>query len=139
MQARFALQAPDRITVTATFDGKQYRVGRDGQQAWMGSRGDGEGNTGFVALGKAGVPRFKAFPNEIDHTVLGPLSLPVSREQLAVLMLALQAKSLPAETIANDRCQVIAVSIAPAATLLLGSGAADGKAGTRRSGSARRI
>src|SRR5690242_411811 len=31
-KATFALQAPDRLNLTATVDGKQYRIGRDGQQ-----------------------------------------------------------------------------------------------------------
>jgi hypothetical protein len=119
-KAQFSLQAPDRLRLSAIFDGKRYRIGRDGQQAWAGTRGSDASNPGFTVLGKAGIPRFKAFPNEIDHTVLGPFALPISREQLAVLTFALQAKPLPTETVANERCQVINVTVAPAAALLLG-------------------
>src|SRR4051812_28301563 len=35
-RVKFALQAPDRLNLTATVEGKQYRAGRDGQQAWAG-------------------------------------------------------------------------------------------------------
>ena len=118
-EVQFALQAPDRLSIVAKVDGKQLRAGRNGQQAWAASGGK-DGN-GFAVVGKQGVPRFKAFPNELDDTVLGPLVLPVSREQLSLVPLLVLAKSLPEETVGDQKCHVLGLTLTGAAAELIGA------------------
>jgi hypothetical protein len=116
---QFALQAPDRLKVVARVGDTQYRVGRDGRQLWAATRKT-DGAPGFAVLGKSGVPRFKAFPNELDDTVLDPLALPISRLQLSLVPLMVRAKSLLTEEIAGQRCHVLSVALLPATAQLLG-------------------
>src|SRR5687767_9535133 len=68
--AELAVQAPDKLRVTATVAGQTYSAGRDGQELWAH-----EPSKKFAVHGKPGLPRFKADPNSIDTTVLPPFSL----------------------------------------------------------------
>ena len=70
--ADVAYQAPDRLRISAAVGSQTYEVGRDGQQLWVNVP-----HKQFALLGKPGVPRFKAFPNESDATVLPPFETPL--------------------------------------------------------------
>jgi hypothetical protein len=72
MTADLAFQAPDRLRVSANVKGRAYSVGRDGQQMWVDIP-----HQPFALLARAGVPRFKTHPDELDATVLPPLRSPV--------------------------------------------------------------
>ncbi|HTK74190.1 MAG TPA: hypothetical protein VL371_02970 [Gemmataceae bacterium] len=82
-----AYQAPDRLRVSALVGGQTYAAGRDGQQLWVH-----EPDKHFALLARSGVARFKADPNSIDNTVLGPFALPVSRLQIRVALAMVRAR-----------------------------------------------
>ena len=72
LTADVAFQAPDRLRVSAAVKGRTYSVGRDGQQLWVDIP-----HQPFALLGRAGVPRFKTHPAELDATVLPPFKSPM--------------------------------------------------------------
>jgi isopenicillin-N N-acyltransferase-like protein len=72
LSADVAFQAPDRLRVSAMVGGRDYSVGRDGQQLWVDIP-----HKNFALLGKNGVPRFKTHPEELDSTRLPPLESPI--------------------------------------------------------------
>ena len=76
--ADIALQAPDRLRVSAEVNGHTYTVGRDGQSLWIYIP-----HKEFALLGKPGVPRFQTHPDELDKTELPPFSLPMEPSAVA--------------------------------------------------------
>ena len=61
--ASFAYQAPDRLMVNATVDGKTYALGRNQQQLWIHAPAKK-----FGVVGVPGVPRFASAPDKKDTT-----------------------------------------------------------------------
>ena len=108
--ATLAVQAPDRLLLSAEFKGGTYALGRDQQQIWF-----------YVAdkhwgvVGKPGEPRFLSAPEKKDTTKVAPLKLPVSKEQLALLPLLFNVSAGAPETIDGTRCFVIDASPKPEA------------------------
>jgi isopenicillin-N N-acyltransferase like protein len=108
--ARLAIQAPDRLQLSAEHKGKSYSAGRDQQELWIYVP-DKE----FGVLGRRGESRFAAAPGKKDSTRLGPLKLPLKREQLALLPLLMIVEALPPETLNNVPCEVLSVTPRPEA------------------------
>jgi len=108
--ATLAVQAPDRLTLSASVKGKAYSLGRDGQELWMYV-----GDKKWGVVGKPGEPRFLSAPDKKDNTKLGPLKLPVPREQLSLLPLLFNISAGAAETVGDARCHVITASAKPEA------------------------
>lgn len=108
--ATFAIQAPDKLLLSAEVKGESYALGRDGQQLWM-----------YVAakhwgvIGKPGEPRFLSAPDKKDTTKLGPLRLPVPKDQLALLPLLFLVSTGAMETIDNTPCHVLTAKPRPEA------------------------
>lgn len=112
-----AFQAPDRLRIDGTAAGFRVVLGRDGQALWVH-----EPKLRFAVLGKSGVPRFAAEPNELDDTHLPPFKLPISRMQLSMLSLMLDVQGAPDEQINGEACDVLRIGLLPQASELLGVG-----------------
>ncbi len=108
--ATLAFQAPDRLTVSAEYKGKTYRVGRDGQQLWIHVP-----DKNFGVVGKPGRPRFAGAPEKKDTTKLGPIKLPWPREQIALLPLLLKVEAQPDERVDTFPCHVLSLAPKPEA------------------------
>ncbi len=103
-QIELAFQAPDRFRVAAKIEGRALVLGREGQRVWVFAPGQK-----FGIDGKAGVPRFTNAPEGKDDTRLGPVRLPLKREQVLMLPLLVQAEALPAESVEGASCRVLRV------------------------------
>ncbi len=91
-EIEFAVQAPDRLFLKATVVGKEFRLGRNGQQLWIYAA-----QKNYCLIGEPSVPPFPkltaghqgnsatpvSFPSQPEATFMKPLRLPVSRTQLA--------------------------------------------------------
>lgn len=113
--ADIAFQAPDRLRVNGEAAGFNVVAARDGQVLWVH-----EPKFKFAVLGKAGIAPFKAEPDKLDHTVLPPIKLPISRMQLAMMSLMLDVQSAGEDTINGTPCDVLKIGLLPQATELLG-------------------
>jgi outer membrane lipoprotein-sorting protein len=100
--ASLLFQAPDRLALSVEVNSKTYNIGRNGNQLWAHLP---EKKWGVV--GMQGVPRFKTAPEKVDKTELGPLRLPVGKEQLFMVAAMMQVEGLPAETIEKEPCHVV--------------------------------
>jgi len=105
----FAFQAPDHLKLAGQIDKLPLALARDGQEIWIHSP-----SKNFGVIGKAGVPRFSATPDQLDTTKLQPFRLPISRWALVAALLSLNVEALPAETIGNVPCHVLNVKASPA-------------------------
>jgi outer membrane lipoprotein-sorting protein len=108
--AALALQAPDRVSLSFEYKGKTYAAGRNGQEAWVYVP-----DKKFGVVGKPGLPRFASAPEKRDQARLGPLKLPLSKEQLALLPLLTKVESGPGEQIEKHRCHVLTITPKPEA------------------------
>jgi len=108
--ATLALQAPDRLLVSAEHKGKTYSAGRDQQEVWAFVP-----DKSFGVIGKPGQTRFATAPGKKDKTMLGPLKLPLPREQVALLPLLMKVEALPAETLGETKCHVLSITPKPEA------------------------
>jgi hypothetical protein len=109
-----AYQAPDRLRLTASYDGQVYHLARDGQELWAYVPAKK-----FGVVGVPGVQRFAADPNSIDRTEIRPFKLPVSSAQVMTTVMLLRAEARPVERINDVTCRVIAVSPPPMLTQAL--------------------
>jgi hypothetical protein len=105
-----AFQAPDRLRVSADIDKARYEVGRDGQELWVYAPAKK-----FGVLGKPGLARFAAAPEQLDATQLPPFKLPLSRKELLAVPLLLRVEALATETVGGQPCQVLRAVPRPAA------------------------
>ena len=108
--AILAFQAPDRLMISAEYKGKAYALGRDQQEAWVHVA-----DKKFGMLGKPGLSRFATAPEKKDATKLGPIRLPLPKEQLAILPLLMKIEALPEETLGQSKCHVLNVTPKPEA------------------------
>jgi outer membrane lipoprotein-sorting protein len=106
--ATLAFQAPDRAVLTADYKGKSYAIGRNGQEVWIHA-------PKFGVVGKPGLPRFATAPEKKDKTTLGPIKVPLPKEQLALLPLLVKTELLPAEKIDDARCRGLKLTPKPEA------------------------
>ena len=109
-QLELAFQAPARLRLAASVEGKAYTLGRDGQQLWVHAA-----EKKFGVIGSPDVPRFASAPEKADTARLGPLKLPLPREQLLLLPLLCKVEALPAEKVAGVNCRVITATPQPQA------------------------
>src|SRR2546422_1046703 len=98
--ATLAFQAPDRFTLSAEYKDKTYSAGRDQQQLWIYVP-----DKQFGVVGKPGQPRFASAPEKKDATKLGPVKLPLPKEQIALLPLLMNVQAQPDETLDHVSCQ----------------------------------
>jgi hypothetical protein len=111
----FAIQAPDRVRIGATAADFAISVGRNKDVLWVN-----EPWKKFAVLGKPGVPFFKAEPEKLDQTDIGPFALPISRLKLAMLPYVLDVQQGPSEEIDGAACDVLRIGMLPQAVELLG-------------------
>ncbi len=112
--AEIALQAPDHLGLVVHVKGETYAVCRDGQELWAH-----EPDKNFGVVGKPGVPLFTADPNSIDHTVMGPLKLPINLNQLQWPLMLTSMEAGADETIDGAKCWVVKIAAPAAATAML--------------------
>src|SRR5512134_375197 len=105
-----AVQAPDRVLITAKAGGEVYGVGRNRQQLWAHVPAKR-----FAVVGEPGQARFLSTPHRRDTTTLDPLKLPVPREQVALLPFLMQIGAKPSEKVHNEQCDVLQVRPQPEA------------------------
>jgi hypothetical protein len=108
--ALLAVQAPDRLMLSAEYKDKTYAAGRDQQEIWFHVP-----DKKFGVVGRSHQSRFTSAPEKKDSTKLGPLKLPLSREQIALLPLLMKVEAQPKETVENVRCHVLSVTPKPEA------------------------
>lgn len=96
--AAVAFQAPDRLLFSAEVKDKKYLVGRNGQQLWAYVP-----HKKFGVTGKQGVTRFGSNPEKVDETRMGPIQLPIPKEQLAILPLLAKVELAGVKTNAQTR------------------------------------
>jgi len=105
-----AFQAPDRLRLSAVWDGQELVLGRDRQQVWIY-----EPAKNFGLIGSSDVPPFPGTPDEKANPPLRPLKLPVPRDQLAILPFLTDLEALPDETVAGAPCHVFKAKAKPEA------------------------
>ena len=105
-----ALQAPDRLLVSAQAGDDVYTLARNGQQLWASVPGKR-----FAVIGEPDQPRFLSAPHKKDTTTLGPLKLALPPEQLALLPFLMQIDSAAPETVHGEECHVLKVRPRPEA------------------------
>jgi hypothetical protein len=105
-----AFQAPDRLRLSAAVGEKRYALGRDQQRLWIHAPAKQ-----FGVVGASGLALFSASPDKKDSTKLSPFSLPLNREQLALLPLLMDVQQGPAETLGETACHVLVVTPKPEA------------------------
>jgi outer membrane lipoprotein-sorting protein len=106
--ATLAFQAPDHLQLTARYKNETYALGRDGQQLWMHVAGKKWG-----VVGQPGQPRFLTATNKVDNTKLGPLRLPLTRDQLLLAPLLMTVEAGEDATIDGIRCREIRATPKP--------------------------
>jgi hypothetical protein len=109
-----ALQAPDRLLISAKVAQQPYSAARNGQQVWAYVPGKN-----FAVIGDPGQPRFLSAPERKDTSKLEPLRLPVPPEQLALLPFLVDIKPLKTETLHGVDCDVLHVRAKPEALKVL--------------------
>jgi outer membrane lipoprotein-sorting protein len=105
-----AYQAPDRLRLSVQYDGQRLIVCRDQQEVWVQ-----EPAKKFALLGSPEAPLFSTAPERKDTAPLGPVKLPLPREQLLLLPFLTDVASLPDETVSGTGCHVIKATPKPEA------------------------
>lgn len=80
LNAKIALQLPDRAWLSADMGDKSYSFCRNKQQLWIHSAAKE-----FGVLGERGRALFAEQPDNKDQTELGPITLPLRRDRLLTL------------------------------------------------------
>jgi hypothetical protein len=114
LRGDIALQAPDRIRGSIHAGKREFLLGRDGQEVWVHVP-----EKKFGVVGKPGVPRFLTAPEKVDTTTLGPLRIPVAKEQLALLPFLCDVQLLADARVGDVPCHVIAATPRPEAVQAL--------------------
>jgi len=109
-----ALQAPDRLLLSAKLGTNSYSAGRNGQQLWVYVPGKQ-----FAVVGETGQPRFLSAPQKKDNSKLEPLRLPMPREQIALLPFLMQIDPMGSEKVQGEECDVLQVRARPEALKVL--------------------
>ncbi len=114
LEGDVAFQAPDRARVSVVASGFPVSAGRDGNTLWVD-----EPAKKFAVVGKPGVALFKAQPDRLDTTRIGPFTLPISRLKLAMVPYVLDVQQAADERVNGDPCIVLNIQILPQAAELL--------------------
>ena len=77
---RVAYRFPDRLRLIARVDGKDYRIGRNGEEIWLHAP-----QKGLAVVGANDVPRFTSHPDSLQPVDLPTFTIPVKRWQLRLL------------------------------------------------------
>ena len=104
-QIELALQAPDHLRVALRGKGRDYELGRNGQQIWISAP-----EKNIALLGTPRAPRFLAAPEKKDMTHLQPLHLPWPHKRFLALHRLMRVTRLPDETVADARCYVLSAT-----------------------------
>jgi isopenicillin-N N-acyltransferase-like protein len=110
-----AFQAPDRLRISGSASDATLSVGRDRNDLWVD-----EPQKKFAVHGKPGVALFHAEPDRLDHTEIGPFTLPITRLKLAMIPYMLDVQQEHSETIGDAPCDVLRIGMLPAAVELFG-------------------
>lgn len=105
-----AFQPPDRLQLSASYQGQQFVICRDGEQLWIHELGKR-----FAVVGSPDKPLFTTTPERKDASPLGPLKLPFPPEQLQLLPLFAEVGVFPPEEIGGTRCNVLKAAPKPEA------------------------
>jgi hypothetical protein len=105
-----AIAAPDRIRLSTTIDQARFAIGRNQQEAWIWAE-----KKRFGVIGKPGLAKFATQPENLDETELAPLTLPLPREQLALLPLLCEVRELEGAEVEGISCRVLRAVALPAA------------------------
>lgn len=105
-----ALQPPNRLRLSASWDQQDYKVGRDDQELWVYTPAKHFGLVGSPAK----EPYSTSTPGK-EEAPLGALKLPIPPEQLALLPLLTDVKVLPEETVGTNHCCVLQATPKPEA------------------------
>lgn len=81
-------QSPNQLKLSAKVDGKDYAVGRAGDEIWLHAP-----QNGLAVVGVDDVPRFANDPESIQVVRLPDFNLPVKRWQLRLLPALIEANS----------------------------------------------
>ncbi len=103
----FALQAPDRFRIAATFNDQALAIGRNGDELWVHAP-----TQRFAVIGRPGVPRFTARADSGDNRRLGPIPTLSALHALA-FPLALRVSRAPPEIADSHTCRVLRVEAGP--------------------------
>lgn len=109
-----AFQAPDRLLASAKTGEDAYTMARNGQQLWAHVP-----RKNFGVVGESGRARFLSTPHRRDDSTLGPLRLPVPREQIALFPFLMQIEAMPPQQLDGVECDVLHVRPRPEALKLL--------------------
>ncbi|MCI0747238.1 MAG: C45 family autoproteolytic acyltransferase/hydrolase [Verrucomicrobia subdivision 3 bacterium] len=112
--AELAFQASDRLLVTARSGTNSYTLGRNGQQLWGYAPGKN-----FGVIGEPGEPRFLSAPQKKDQAQLGPLRLPLPREQIVLLPFLMEVTAIAPERLHGSECEVLRAQARPEALKVL--------------------
>ncbi|MBN2507649.1 MAG: hypothetical protein JXQ71_13235 [Verrucomicrobia bacterium] len=105
-----AFQPPDCFRISARIGNRSLLAARHGQQAWIYAP-----DQRFGVLGKPGLPRFAAAPHQLDATVLGHVTLPLTPAQCALAPLLFDLKPLPPASLRHVPCHVLNLAPKPEA------------------------
>ncbi len=108
--ARIGYQAPDRVTISVDYKGETYSAGRNQEDVWIHVAG-----RKFGVVGRPGEPRFASAPEKKDMTRLGPIKIPLPKEQLALLPLLMKVEAQAGEKIGETPCHILKVTAKPEA------------------------
>jgi len=114
-----AIAAPGHLKLRATVGGNEYVAARAGDSISIYVPAKK-----FGVVGVPGVARFKAEPDSIDRTTLGPLRLPIDLGRLKLPMMLMKQEWVGEETIDGQACAVVMVSVPASVAGLLGGSAA---------------
>ncbi len=103
-------QAPDHLRLAGEIKGANVALGRVGQELWIHVP-----SKKFGVIGQPGLPRFATAPDKKDDTKLGPITLPLPRDQMALLPLLCKVEARADEKIGGVKCHVLVASPQPQA------------------------
>lgn len=107
---RLAFAAPDRLRVGTTINKQDFELGRDGRQIWIW-----EPAKNFGLCGVPGMAKFASAPEKLDAMEIGPIGLPLPRDQLALLPLLCSIEAGGDAELDGVKCRVLHVTPLPAA------------------------
>ena len=105
-----AFEAPDHLRLSATWENQNYVAARDGQELWVHVPAKK-----FGLVGSPDKAPFSTSPDGKDSKPLGAVKLPFGPEQLALLPLLMEVKTLSDESIGATYCRVVEATPRPEA------------------------
>jgi hypothetical protein len=105
-----AYQAPDRLLLKTEHDGHTYSVGRDQEELWFHTEAKN-----FGVVGRPDAPRFLSNPSSSNAQGLVAFELPLPKQHLAMLPLAMEITNGPTETLDDVVCTVLEATTRPEA------------------------